>query len=118
VSEIGDPRFDGLDFERSFLLGVIYDDESLTLEMDFNLTEQHPRYIAPQEGESGCYRGGYIRFAGIDDLQIGKAPASGGELPADYSVVHSVSGDGERFLISTGWGDVKVSARSVRIALD
>jgi hypothetical protein len=118
VSEIGDPRFKGIDFERSYLLGVIYDDESLTLEMDFNLTEQHPRYAAPNEGESGCYRSGYVRFAQIDDLQIDKAPTPEGEKPADYSIVYSVSGDGERFSFSTGWGEIKVSARSVRIALD
>ena len=118
MGKLGDPRFEGIDFERSFLLGVIYDDESLTLEMDFNLTEQHPRYAAPDEGQSGCYRGGYIRFAEIDDLQIDKAPVPEGEQAADYSVVHSVSGDGERFSFSTGWGDIKVSARSIRIALD
>lgn len=118
MGEIGDPRFEGLDFERSFLLGVIYDDESLTLEMDFSLAESHPRYVAPGEGESGCYRGGYVRFADIQDLQIDKAPASDGDQPADYSVIYSASGDGERFAISTGWGNVKVSARSVRVALD
>ncbi len=118
MDEIGDPRFEGLDFGRSFLLGVIYDDESLTLEMDFNLTEQHPRYVAPAEGESGCYRGGYVRFADIQDLQIDKAPVSDEGQPADYSVIYSVSGDGERFSISTGWGNVKVSARAIRVALD
>jgi hypothetical protein len=118
VNEIGDPRFEGLDLGRSFLLGVIYDDESLTLEIDFNLTEQHPRYAAPEGDESGCYRAGYVRFADIQDLRIDKAPASDGDQPADYSVIHSVSGDGERFSVSTGWGNVEVSARSVRVALD
>lgn len=118
MGEIYDPRFKGIDFERSYLLGVIYDDESLTLEMDFNLTERHPRFAAPNEGESGCFRGGYVRFAQIDDLQIDKAPVPEGAKAADYSVVYSVTGDGERFSFSTGWGDIKVSARSVRIALD
>ena len=117
MGEIGDPRFEGIDFERSFLLGVIYDDESLTLEMDVNLTERHPRYAAPDEGD-GCFRSGYVRFAEIDDLQIDKAPVPDEETAVDYSVVYSVSGDGERFSFSTGWGDIKVSARSIRIALD
>jgi len=117
MGKIGDPRFEGIDFEQSFLLGVIYDDESLTLEMEFNLTPQHPRYEPPQPGEEGCFRGGYVRFADIDDLQIDKAPApEGGQ--ADYSIVYSVTGDGERFEFSTGWGEIKVSAGSVRIALD
>lgn len=118
MDQVSDPRFDGIDFERSFLLGVIYDDESLTLEMEFNLTERHPRYAMPGDGENGCYRGGYVRFAEIEDLQIDKAPVPDGEEQGDYSVIYSVSGEGERLSISTGWGDVKVSARSIRIALD
>ena len=114
MSMISDPRFKGIDFERSYLTGVIYDDESLTLEMDFCLTELHPDYAQPQEGEEGCYRSGFIRFADIDDLQIDKAP----DPVEDYSIVYSVSGDGQRFEFFSGWGQVKVAARSVRIALD
>ena len=117
MSRITDPRFDGIDFDRSYLTGVIYDDESLTLEMDFNLTEQHPKHAPPAPDEEGCYRGGYIRFAEIDDLQIDKAKPVEGEAE-DYSIVYSVTGDGQRFEFSTGWGEIKVSAGSVRVALD
>ena len=117
MSKVSDPRFKGIDFEGSYLLGVIYDVESLTLEMDFRLTELHPEYVAPQDGEEGCFRGGFIRFADIDDLQIDKARAGEGE-PADYSVIHSVSGDGTNFEFSCGWGEIKVAARSVRVAFD
>lgn len=117
MSSVSDPRFRNIDFERSYLLGVIYDDESLTLEMEFNLTPQHASYQAPKEGEEACFHGGYIRFAEIEDLEIDKAPAPAGET-ADYSIVYSVASDGERFEFSTGWGEIKVSAKSVRIALD
>ena len=117
MSTVSDPRFKGIDFERSYLLGVIYDDESLTLEMDFRLAETHPEYAAPQPGEEGCYRGGFIRFADIEDLQIDKAKPVEGEAE-DYSIIYSVSGDGQRFEFSTGWGGIKVAAGSVRIALD
>jgi hypothetical protein len=117
MSTVSDPRFKGIDFERSYLLGVIYDDESLTLEMDFRLTETHPEYAAPQPGEEGCYRGGFIRFADIEDLQIDKAKPTQGE-EADYSVIYSVSGDGKTFEFSCGWGEIKVAARSVRVAFD
>jgi hypothetical protein len=76
----------------------------------------HPDYAAPQDGDDGCYRGGFIRFADIDDLQIDKAPAVEGE--SDYSIIYSVSGDGKTFEFSCGWGEIKVSARSVRVAFD
>lgn len=117
MSQISDPRFEGIDFVRSYLLGVIYDDESLTLELDFNLTEGHPNYSVPQEGEEGCFRGGYVRFADIEDLQIDKARPAEGEAP-DYSVIYSVAGDGNKFEFSCGWGEIKVAAGSVRVALD
>jgi hypothetical protein len=116
MSTVSDPRFKGIDFERSYLLGVIYDDESLTLEMDFRLTETHPEHVAPQDGDEGCYRGGFIRFADIDDLQIDKARVEEGE--SDYSIIYSVSGDGKNFEFSCGWGEIKVAARSVRVAFD
>lgn len=114
MTPISDPRFEGVDFRNSFLTGVIYDDESLTLEMDFRLTERHPQYSEPQAGEEGCYRGGYVRFADIEDLQIDKAR----EDVDDYSVIHSFSGDGHHFAVSSGWGELSVSARSVRLTLD
>lgn len=117
MSQISDPQFAGIEFEQSYLLGVIYDDESLTLEMDFRLAEQHPLYKAPEAGAEGCYRGGYVRFAAIDDLQIDQAPVRD-DGAVDYSIVYSVAGGGERFEFSTGWGEIKLSAGSVRIALD
>jgi len=117
MSTFSDPRFKGIDFQSSYLLGVIYDDESLTLEMDFSLTEDHPDYAAPQSAEEGCYRGGYIRFADIEDLSIDKAKVDAA-TGADYSEIYSVAGDGKNFDFSCGWGAIKVAARSVRIAFD
>ena len=117
MGQVRDPRFNGIDFENSYLLGVIYDDESLTLELDFNLTEEHPSYTAPEGGEDACYRSGYVRFADIEDLQIDKAkPAEGEEQ--DYSVIYSVADDGNKFEISCGWGEITVAAKSIRVALD
>jgi len=115
MSTVTDPRLKGIDFEHSYVLGVIYDDESLTLEMDFKLTPMHPEYVEP-ETEEGCYRSGFVRFADIDDLQIDKA--RGGGEQSDYSTIYSVAGDGKNFAISCGWGEIKVAARSVRVAFD
>lgn len=118
MGQISDPRFDGIDFEKSYVLGVIYDDESLTLELDFNLTPDHPGYTSPQPDQDGCYRAGYVRFADIQDLHIDKARAADGGEIEDYSTIFSVSGDGARFEFSCGWGEIQVAAKTVRIALD
>ena len=118
MSQISDPKFEGIDFDKSYVLGVIYDDESLTLELDMNLTPAHPAYVEPETGSEGCYRQGYVRFANIHDLHIDKARAADGGKVEDYSTIFSVSGGGERFEISCGWGEIKVAAGSVRVALD
>ena len=118
MGQISDPKFEGIDFDKSYVLGVIYDDESLTLELDFNLTPAHGAYVKPEPGAEGCYRQGYIRFANIEDLQIDKARPAGGGKSDDYSTIFSVTGDGERFEFSCGWGEIKVAAKSVRLALD
>ena len=62
------PKLTGIDLDTSYILGVIYDDDSLTLEMDFHLLADHPRYEA-LDSEEGCYRKGFIRFADFDDLR-------------------------------------------------
>lgn len=113
----GHPKLEGIEIESSYILGVIYDDESLTLEMDFHLLERHPAYQAPTDGEEACYRQGFIRFAEMDDLRLRKAKPEGGK-EVDYSDVYSATFDGDYANISSGWGEIELTAQSIQIALD
>ena len=106
----------GIELDKSYILGVIYDDESLTLEMDFRLAPGHPRYEQP-EGDDGCYRNGFIRFADIDDLRLRKAKVEPGQ-DVNYSDVYSATIDGDYANISSGWGEIELTARSIRVAVD
>lgn len=113
----GDPKLAGIDLPSSHILGVIYDDESVTLEMDFRLLASHPRFQPPGDGSGGCYGKGFIRFADLDDLRLRKAsPEDRREL--DYSAIYSATIDGDYANISSGWGEIELTARSIRIALD
>lgn len=110
------PKLAGIDLVTSYILGVIYDDESLTLEMDFHLLEEHPRY-SPPENDDGCYRKGFIRFADLDDLRLRKArPEDGREL--NYSDIYSATLDGDYAMISSGWGEIELTAHSIQIVVD
>ena len=110
-------RLAGIDFARSYLLNVIYDDRSLTLEMDWRLDHGHPKYS--ESGEDGdCFRQGFIRFGDIVDLRLDKARAPDGGPVTDYSKINSVRFDGDHFAISCGWGEIEVTARAVRVAVD
>ena len=116
MSDVAD-RFSGLDLENSYLLNVIYDDRSLTLEMDFRLNPRHPAYEEPAADAEGCFRNGFIRFAQIDDLQLDKAK-NAGEGEQDFSEIFEVTRLGGMFEMSCGWGVIKVTARSIQVGLD
>lgn len=117
MSEGGDSKLAGIDLPTSYILGVIYDDESLTLEMDFRLLESHPGFQPSGDGSDGCYRKGFIRFADLGDLRLRKAePGDGREV--DYSDIYSATIEGDYANISSGWGEIELTARSIRVALD
>ena len=107
----------GIDLPTSYVFSVIYDDESLTLEMDFRLLESHPRFEAPGAEADGCYHKGFIRFAALDDLRLRKAkPEEGREV--DYSDIYSATIEGDYANIASGWGEIELTAQSIQIALD
>ena len=110
------PRLAGIDLDKSYIMGVIYDDESLALEMDFHLLNTHPRFEQPQNDE-GCYRKGFIRFADFEDLRLRKAKAEDGR-EVDYSDIYSATIEGDYAFISSGWGEIELTAKSIQIAVD
>lgn len=112
----GHPKLEAIDLEKSYILGVIYDDDSLTLEMDFHLLESHPRYEQPGT-DDGCYRKGFIRFADFDDLRLRKAKVEEGK-ELNYSDIYSATIEGDYAFLSSGWGEIELTAQSIQIALD
>lgn len=110
------PKLANIELDKSYILGVIYDDESLTLEMDFRLAASHPQF-GESDGEDGAYRKGFIRFADFDDLRLRKARVEEGE-EVDYSDIYSATIEGDYAMISSGWGEIELTARSIQIAID
>jgi hypothetical protein len=106
-------RFDNIDIERSMLLGVVVDDDQLTLEMDFCLEPGHPDYEAPGEGEAGCFHPGMIRFSGITSLNLERAEQSG--VGTRRFAIQSFAIDGTRFDMACDWGAIHLQARSIRV---
>lgn len=110
------PKLAGIDLDTSYIIGVIYDDDSLTLEMDFHLLPGHPRYEEP-DSEEGCYRKGFIRFADFDDLRLRKTRAAEGE-EVDLSIINSATIEGEYAFIDSGWGEIELTAQTIQVAVD
>jgi hypothetical protein len=111
------PKLAGIDLDRSFILGVIYDDESLTLEMDFLLLPDHAKYRDPAAGEQNCFNKGFVRFSDMDDLRLRKTKVPEGEQ-IDLSVIKTATIDADYAFIDSGWGEIELTARSIQIAFD
>ena len=110
------PKLEAVDLNTSHLTGVIYDDVSLTLEFDFHLLEGHPQYIQPDNGE-GCYRKGFIQFTDVEDLRLNKAKVENGD-PGDSSIIKSATIENGYCYMMSGWGEIELTAQSIRVAFD
>src|SRR6478672_189734 len=103
-------RFDNLAVERSMLLGVIVNDDELTLEMDFCLDPGHPDFEAPGAGEDCCFHPGMIRFGGITTLNLERAQAESGQR---RFAIQSFAIEGTKFAMVCDWGAINLQARSI-----
>ncbi|MBX7495921.1 hypothetical protein K3172_08650 [Qipengyuania sp. 6B39] len=106
-------RFENIDIAKSVLLGVIINDDELTLEMDFCLDPAHPAYETPGTGEENCYHPGMLKFAGISKLSLDRP--EGGVDGKKRFAISEFSIEGSRFDMSSEWGDIHLQARSIRV---
>ena len=109
-------RFADISVERSMLLGVVVDDDQLTLEMDFCLEPGHPAFERPGDGEDCCFHPGTIRFGGISTLNLARADVPAG--PQRRYAIQSFAIDGTKFAIACDWGTIHLQARSIRVSTD
>ena len=107
-------RFDHIAVERSMLLGVVVDDDQLTLELDFCLEPNHPAYEDPGEGGEGCFHPGMIRFGGITKLTLERAEQAEGASQRRFAI-QSFAVDGTRCDLVCDWGAIHLQARSIRV---
>ena len=105
-------RFDDIAVERSMLLGVVVDDDQLTLEMDFCLEPGHPDYEAPGDGEC-CFHPGMLRFGGITKLSLERADRA--DAGQRRFAIQSFAIDGTKFDMACDWGAIHLQARSIRV---
>lgn len=110
------PKLANIDVNSSYILGVIYDDVSLTLEMDFHVLEGHERYVKSDDPE-GCYLKGFMTFKDMDDLRLKKAKIAAGE-ERNLSIIESAEIAGDYCYILSGWGEIELTAKSIQIVID
>ena len=105
-------KLKGISLEGSKIIGVIYDYETMTLEMEFALEADHPKYDATTETAS---RSGFIMFADIGHLSL--KPGSQKADTDRYDISAAETGE-DYFFIQSEWGEIELTAQSIRIAVD
>lgn len=112
------PNLSHIDLASSHILGMIYDDSSLTLEMDFYLLDDHPRF--PPRSDGACYLTGCIRLGDIDDLRISsdKGASDKSSAGSKSGVINKAMIEDDYCLIRSNMGEIELTAKAIQITLD
>ncbi len=68
-------EFFGVDLSQSFILSWHLESETLMIDVDLHLTEDHPFYEKPRPAEKICIRPAIVEFPFCEGVSIGDTPA-------------------------------------------
>lgn len=108
-------EFAGVDLESSYVLSWSLQGESLLLDLDLQLSPQHPFYEKPRPSQKACIRAALLEFPFCEAVRTG--PVTDRELPSDVVgrlPLGRISGlkvvvDG-RYELSGEFGNVRIDA--------
>ena len=112
----------GVMWDDTFVLGWRVEQDRLVFDVEISLHAGHPSYLPPRPGEWACYRRGQLIFNGARDVQGLRSmsdvrPTIDPDGSADYETIHSFAQEDDgTFLISGGFGDVRLRADGFRLA--
>ena len=115
------PSLSNIYLEDSYVLSVREAEDSLIFELEAVLTESHPKYKKPQEGEKHCYRKIFLRFLNVDSFEwldkrfMAYADASG---EFDYGNIDSFVGCDDGYELTGDWGRVAIKGQAVDIIVE
>ena len=115
------PSLSNIYLEDSYVLSVREGEDSLIFELEAVLTESHPKYKKPQEGEKHCYRKILLRFLNVDSFEwldrrfMAYADASG---EFDYGNIDSFVGCDDGYELAGDWGRVAIKGQAVDIIVE
>ena len=108
------PVFAGIDLPDSYILSWRQEGGSVSFEMLFVLTIDHPLYKRPNDDEWACYRSGRLsiqnvtRCAGLPDMKL-VIPATDAKGHKDYGCMDSFAESAAgRYELSTDFGTATI----------
>lgn len=113
------PALSNVYLEDSYVLAIHEYDDRLVFDLDVVLTEDHPSYEQPKEGEQYCYRRASLCFSGVSYFEwirrrfIQFSDAAG---ESDYGNIDTFSKDDDRYSLAGDWGEVRFSCSFIELA--
>ena len=115
------PSLSNIYLEESYVLSVSERDGSLAFELEAVLTENHPKYKRPQEGEMYCYRKMSLLFLNVDSFEWAdkKFMAYSDALGEfDYGNIDSFVSCGDGYELAGDWGRVFIRGRAIEVIVE
>ncbi|OGQ53942.1 MAG: hypothetical protein A3J24_00595 [Deltaproteobacteria bacterium RIFCSPLOWO2_02_FULL_53_8] len=112
------PSLSSVYLEDSYVLAIHEHDDRLVFDLDVVLTENHPFYNQPKEGEQYCYKRALLRFSGVSYIEwvhrrFVKFTDAAGE--SDYGNIDVFSKEGDCCALAGDWGEVKVKCSTIEL---
>ncbi len=109
--------FAGIYLEDSFVLSICELDNEISFIVEAVLTENHPLYVPPKEGEQYCYKKGKIVFQGLKQVEWidrNEAPFTDAAGEEDYGNIDVFELYSGVYKLSGDWGELQVISSPVK----
>lgn len=100
----------GVDLQQSYLLTCRHEDDEVLLELDVQLTSQHPLFEPPRPAEGGCYRAAELVFPAATQLCMPSTP--------NGLITRFVETEENKYLLEGDFGQLTVTSDTPFLRLE
>lgn len=111
-------NFKDIYLEDSFVLGIEESENQVSFTVEMVLTEEHPMYSPPHNGEQYCYKKGKIIFQelkAVKWLNRNMQPFTDANNSEDYGNIDSFQSSSEGYHLSGDWGEVIINSSPPKV---
>jgi hypothetical protein len=105
------PGFENVYLEDSYVLGFEEEQDLIRILLDLVLTEDHPQYHIPLQGEQYCYKRAYITFNHVKSaIWVNKALRKYRDVneETDYGNIDRLLFSNDHYYLEGDWGKLDI----------
>lgn len=114
------PQFENIYLEDSFVTGIYELDGTLVFNLEVILTEPHPKYYKPLEGEMYCYKKAKLLFSNVTNTkweQVRMLPSIDTNNEVDFGNIDKFVFNNSEYYLTGCWGEVTIECGAVDLFL-